>query len=218
MCGRFALYDDIETIEYQFQVYDNIHFQPNYNISPSSQVVCLVADDARNIKLSLQQWGVVPKWAKNPSQRIINARSETLFEKPMFKSLIRSKRCCIIANGYYEWQNNPDKTKQPYYIFHRAKKPFAMAGIWDESQDNKQSCIIITQQAHSSLSSIHHRMPLCVLKDNITAWLTAKSISQTTIDNMSHIDNNCLDYYPVTTMVNNPANNTQQCIEPLNNK
>jgi putative SOS response-associated peptidase YedK len=174
MCGRYTLTVDIKTIAEKFGVPASLETTPRYNVAPTQEVVTIMRNGTSH--LALLRWGLIPSWAKDESigSRMINARAESLAEKPSFKGLLRSKRCLIIADGFYEWkQENGSKT--PMYITLKNGDPFAFAGLWDQwkSPDGQQvrSCTIITTEPNDVLAPIHNRMPAILLPGAYEDWL-----------------------------------------------
>jgi putative SOS response-associated peptidase YedK len=179
MCGRFTLKADIETIAKVFHVKPALavaEITPRYNIAPTQEVVSILSNGASH--LEPLRWGLFPSWAKDEAigNKMINARAETLAEKPSFKRLLRSKRCLVVADGFYEWRKEAgSKTKTPMYITLKGDQPFAFAGLWDlwNSPDGQQirSCTIITTQPNALMESIHDRMPVILSPDASEQWL-----------------------------------------------
>jgi putative SOS response-associated peptidase YedK len=183
MCGRFALFlaaDDLrEELELNAVPVD---FIPRYNVAPT-QAVLAVADAAvRNA--SWMRWGLVPSWAKDLSigSRMINARAETLAEKPSFRAAFARRRCLILANGFYEWQKSGKGPSQPYFISLREGRPFAFAGLWElwrspEGEEVK-SCTIITTTPNARIAEIHDRMPVILTGEKMWNWLVWNNPAQ----------------------------------------
>ena len=174
MCGRFTLKVDIERIAKTFGVEPTLNTVKRYNIAPTQNVVSVMRNGETH--LAELRWGLIPSWAKDESigSRMINARAESLAEKPSFKGLLRSKRCLIVADGFYEWkQENGHKT--PMYITMKDDEPFAFAGLWDtwKNPDGQQlrTCTIITTQPNDVVAPIHNRMPAILLPEAREAWL-----------------------------------------------
>ena len=169
-------------------------------------------------------WGLIPSWAKDPKigNRMINARSETLAEKPSFRSAYKRRRCLVLADGYYEWQKIPgEKTKQPVYIRLKSQKPFAFAGLWEvwkgEGMDEPlRSCTIITCPPNAVLAEIHHRMPVILPADAYAAWLAPDDQSSEVLQPLlvPYADEE-MEAYPVSRFVNRSANNSPECIAPV---
>ena len=163
------------------------------------------------------RWGLVPFWAKDlkMGSRMINARAETLTEKPAFRSLLRSKRCVLVTDGYYEWQQT-DSGKQPFYIHHRQGQILPMAGLWDKWLDENEkewnTYTVITTEPAESISHIHNRMPVILNKSHIDCWINSDYPPNEAIEYLKPYDNP-LEFYPVSAFVNSPANNTVECIK-----
>ncbi len=173
MCGRFALFTPPTDIMSRFIYIDELMgFQPNYNISPGMAIPQLTRE-ADKLILTAKLWGLIPYWAKDITigQKLINARCETLSEKPSFRTPIKYKRSLIPADGFYEWKNG-----KPFYFRRRDKKPFYLAGLYDSwhSPDGTQldTCVIITTQANSLLSQVHHRMPVIISDEEADLWMS----------------------------------------------
>lgn len=174
MCGRFACAIDDQTLRRQFALAGQATLPARYNIAPSQPVgVVRAVQDAR--RLDLMTWGLVPHWAKDRKigNRLINARAETVAEKPAFRAAYRQRRCLLPASGYYEWQG--DKApKQPYFITPTDGSVLAFAGLWEQWQGAEQSllsCTIITTTADAALAGIHQRMPVIIAPENYDRWL-----------------------------------------------
>src|SRR6266581_7250696 len=174
MCGRYTLTIDIKTIAEKFGVPASLDTSPRYNIAPTQEVVGILRNGTSH--LALLRWGLIPSWAKDESigSRMINARAETLAEKTSFKGLLRSKRCLVIADGFYEWKS-VNGSKTPMYITLKSGEPFAFAGLWDiwKSPDGQQirTCTIITTEPNELVASIHDRMPVILSADAREEWL-----------------------------------------------
>jgi len=196
---------------------------PNYNVAPTQKILAIINQDNEN-KLEKLHWGLVPFWANDISMgsRMINARAETVSQKPGFRNAFRKRRCVIPADGFYEWKGEKGH-KQPYYITVPSGKPFAFAGLWetwvDKENDEKsvyKSCTIITTAASEPLSSIHHRMPAILDPEFHEKWLNEK------IQNPKNLEIILRDgliydmiYYPVSKLVNSVKNNDPNCIKPI---
>ncbi len=177
MCGRFAFYSPTEATAALFGVSAVPEVKPRYNIAPTQDIaaVRVGADDSR--ELTMLRWGLVPFWAKEPSigNRMINARAETVAEKPSFRAAYRHRRCLILADGFYEWRKETDG-KTPYYISLASGEPFAFAGLWEDwhSKDTGealQTTAIITMAANEFMHQLHHRMPVVLQIDTADRWL-----------------------------------------------
>lgn len=242
MCGRFTsltppeeLAEIFSTAPLNPQLFDK--FQPNFNVPPTTRIAA-VAQDAQGIrKLGRFQWGLVPTWAKvaSGSARCINARSETVHEKPSFRSSVPTKRCIIPMDGFYEWQtigittSSPPKPKQPVYVTRRDGKPLAVAGLWASWRDHSlgdsapwlHSCCVITTQANDTMSPIHDRMPVILEADDWADWLNVGGGShqatpiQRIVELMIPADQGILVPNWVSTDVNAVRNNRPDLIIPI---
>lgn len=218
MCGRFALYSSLAEIKKLFKI-DTVtgDLAASYNIAPTHDVFAVICHEGR--RLGKLHWGLVPFWAKDISgaSKLINARVETLKEKPGFKNLLKRKRCVIPADGFYEWQKVKN-IKQPYYITPVAGSPFAFAGLWDswKSPDGSayHSCTIITTDASPQVSAIHDRMPVILKPDSVDLWLDADIQDSDRLENVLQEGHETIfTMRPVSSYVNYPKNNDEKCLE-----
>ena len=182
----------------------------NYNITPSSTIP-VVRLSGTNRELARCHWGLIPSWAQDDKYQPINAKSETLSEKPFFRSALKSRRCLIPANGFYEWQGKKGN-KQPYYFKLPDDRLFAFAGLWEEWNRNEKklrSCVIITTNANKTMQPVHDRMPVILDPEQYDNWLknADSSILQPYPDEMI-----C---YPVSRRVNNPVNNDKDLVSAV---
>lgn len=223
MCGRFTLTADPADLQAAFPwvSFPEQVFSPRYNIAPT-QPIAVVTNSSEN-KLDFFSWGLVPFWAKDPSigSRMINARAETLADKPSFKNAFKRRRCLILADGFYEWQKIPgEKSKIPTYIHMKNGQPFAFAGLWEDwhSADGSQilSATIITTKPNQLMAPIHNRMPVILPPNTYQEWLAASEVD---LQKMSKLlqpfDANKMEAYPVSQMVNNPRNDSPDLNKPL---
>jgi putative SOS response-associated peptidase YedK len=222
MCGRFTLTADINALQEAFP-WLNIppEITPRYNIAPT-QPVAVVPNDGKN-QLDYYNWGLIPSWVKDPEigGRMINARSETLAEKPAFRTAFRRRRCLVLADGFYEWQKLPDnKNKIPMYIRLSSEKPFAFAGLWEiwNSKDGSSilSCTIITTEPNDLMMSIHNRMPVILPENAYQSWLEPGEKSSDQLSSLlGPYPAELMTAFPVSMLVNNPRNDLPQCVAPL---
>jgi len=182
MCGRFSSSSKPEQIKKEFKVAveDPAIFKPRYNIAPS-QMIPVVLDRTGERIVAQLKWGLVPSWAKDAliGSRMINARAETLMEKPSFREAYKSRRCIIPASGFYEWQRAEKGAKQPFYFYLTNKEVFGFAGLWEEWLDKKsgeslETCTIITTEANDVLKPVHDRMPVILKAADYDEWLDTK--------------------------------------------
>ena len=215
MCGRYVNTKKIDEIEKKFNIdrQENIELSinPSYNISPTQYSPVIVQNSTKRI-IKNMHWGLIPSWSKDKkfSLNLINARLETIKEKPSFKNLVNTNRCIVVANGYYEWTQT-DNGKQPFFI-HNNDEFIPMAALWTQWQDII-SFTIITKSADASIKTIHHRMPL-ILDDNCIELYLDHNIS---FDQSYKISESLLKYHKVSSIVNSPANNDGSCIDSLDN-
>jgi putative SOS response-associated peptidase YedK len=222
MCGRFTLTTDQKKLAESFAEFEApAELSPRYNIAPS-QPVAVVANNSQN-KIEFFQWGLVPSWAKDPGigNRLINARSETLAEKPSFKNAYKRRRCLVLADGFYEWRKDPaGKTKTPMYIQLTSGQPFAFAGLWESwhgaDGSNILSCTIITTAPNEFMAEIHNRMPVILPPNTCAQWLDpAERAPDQLNDLLKPYPADLMKAHPVSKFVNNPQNDTPECIIPL---
>jgi putative SOS response-associated peptidase YedK len=223
MCGRFVGYRSLEALKESFPI-DRAACEvtANYNVAPTQEILAIVKHQEENW-LDKFHWGLVPFWAKDPSigNRMINARAETVAEKPAFKNAFKKRRCLIIADGFYEWKG-PKGRKQPMFITLPQEKPFAFAGLWEtwgkkEAKDSLyKSCTIITTEASASIRDIHHRMPVILNPEMYEIWLSPEN--QNVAELKDILVNGILTQlvaYPVSKHVNSTGNNDPSCIDPI---
>ena len=226
MCGRYTHKEkSAQLLELLKVIAVHLDTKPRYNVAPSQMVACVRnAPENGHREAVMLKWGLIPSWAKEPSigYKMINARAETVAEKPSFRKAFKRQRCLILADGFYEWKRE-GKAKQPYYIRLKDSRLFAFAGLWERwkdktSEDNHpiESCTIITTTANELMASIHQRMPVILHEQDFDVWLDAH-IQDSTILNalLRPYEPEELETYPVSTLVNSPANNLPQCIDPM---
>ncbi|MAR36747.1 MAG: hypothetical protein CMG19_08190, partial [Candidatus Marinimicrobia bacterium] len=206
MCGRYTFFNNIDSLQHSLNidVIDSniINHQASYNISPTQNAPVVFEENNKRI-LKNMRWGLIPSWAKDNSfaSKLINARSETIADKPSFKNLITTNRCVVLANGYYEWVN-VDNKKHPYFIYSEENTMISMAGLWTKWRD-VVSFTIITKQSDISISHLHHRMPLILQEEKIDSYLDKRN----TFDDFVKFDDMKLKYHQVSNLVNSPKNN-----------
>jgi putative SOS response-associated peptidase YedK len=222
MCGRFTLTADTEQLQKTFpQFRFPAQAAPRFNVAPT-QPILAVANDSQNAA-DFFVWGLIPTWAKDPEigSRLINARAETLAEKPSFRGSYRYKRCLIFADGFYEWKTEPGtKTKTPYFIRLASGQPFAFAGLWDawNSPDGSlvKSATIITTEPNSLMAALHNRMPVILPSNSYTQWLDpAPQKPEALQPLLKPFAADQMAAHPVSTMVNSPANDRPELIQPV---
>lgn len=220
MCGRFSLTADTRKLTESFAEFTPPkELAPRYNIAPT-QPVAVVANTGQN-KVDFFVWGLIPGWAKDPTigNRMINARSETLAEKPSFRAAYRRRRCLVLADGFYEWRKNSDKSKTPMYIQLESREPFAFAGLWEQwfTPDGGEvlSCTVITTEPNALMRTIHNRMPVILPRNAYAQWLDPNEQAPERLQPLlTPFPAEEMTAYPVSTFVNNPHNESAQCIAP----
>ena len=219
MCGRFAFYSPAEATTALFGAESGaIEVTERYNIAPTQSVAAIREDATGTRELALLRWGLVPSWAKDPAigNRMINARAETVAEKPSYRSAYKHRRCAILANGFYEWRKEGNG-KTPWFITMQDDSPFAFAGLWEawsdkETGESLQTTTIITADANDFMSSLHHRMPVILGPDAADRWFSGDN---ELIHNVADITPE-LKAWPVDRRVNNARNEGADLIEANN--
>lgn len=216
MCGRYAIYT-VDDIEDRFDVELNgIEMSPNYNVAPGQTNPVITQDG-----LELMKWGLIPRWAKDKKigYKMINARSESVFEKTTWKQLITKKKCLIPANGFYEWQKR-DGGKQPFYIKPEDQDLFAFAGLWEtwthEGKD-LHTYTILTTTPNEEMEEIHDRMPVIIHQGNESQWLFADTEEDIKVLLQPYGDKT-LEMFEVSKDVNTVKINNETLIGPVNSK
>lgn len=220
MCGRFSQTHSAEEIAAAFDLAEIPQWQPHYNLAPTQMVPAIIASEHHR-QFKPLRWGLIPSWAKDPSMgaRLINARAETVSEKPSFRDAFKRRRCLIIADGFYEWRKEGTK-KQPFYFRLETGEPFAFAGLWDRWQspdgDRLETCTIITTDPNELTATVHDRMPVILPKALYDRWLdpTNQQIPALQAILRPYAKEEMVAY-PVSTAVNRPANDNADCIAPI---
>lgn len=221
MCGRYNLFSELKAIAERFQLMngEELELAPRYNIAPSQEILTVRSDKGKN-HASLFQWGLLPAWAKDPKigYKMINARAETLHEKPTFKRLIKRNRCLIAADGFYEWKKDGGE-KQPFHIQLKDHAPFGFAGLWNEWENNGEvinTCTIITTEANELMKDIHHRMPVILTTESERIWLGEADLGTADLrDLLVPYESSDMAAYPISTFVNNPRNEGKEILNSL---
>jgi putative SOS response-associated peptidase YedK len=218
MCGRYTLRTPVDSLVETFEIEEYpSSVTPNYNIAPTQEVAAVVEENEKR-KLEMLRWGLIPSWAKDPAigNKMINARAETVAEKPSFRSAFKNRRCLIIADGFYEWQKT-NNGKQPYHIKMEDGSPFAFAGLWETWKDDEEirSCTIITTGANNLMEEIHHRMPVILHPEDYALWLDPDFDEKEPLTTLlKPFPADAMEAYPVSRRVNKPSNNEPSVLEP----
>jgi putative SOS response-associated peptidase YedK len=225
MCGRYSLKAEEGRIMRQFELYQTPRLIRRYNIAPSQSIPIVRLTPEGQRECVMVRWGLLPSWSKEPKTdySTINARAETVAIKPAFRTAFRFRRCLIPADGYYEWAVRPgSKTKQPYYIGLRDGEMFAFAGLWErwQRQDTViESCTIIVTEANELTRTIHDRMPVILGEQDYASWLsTAGRQTELLQSLLKPFPSERMRAYPVSTAVNNPRNDSEACIEAVDDQ
>ena len=220
MCGRYNLITDAQALVEFFHVRNRLELKPRYNIAPSQEVP-VVRQSGAGRELALLRWGLIPPWAKDErfGCRTINARAETVAEKPAFRDAFRRRRCLIPATGFYEWRPS-DGGKQPYNIRIGDGRLFAFAGLWErwrgEDDRTVESCTIIVTNANRAVRPLHDRMPVILHPDDYGIWLDPGLRDASVLQPLLRpCPSNWITSYPVSRAVGNPANDGPECVRPV---
>ena len=219
MCGRFAITSP-QAIQSAFHLREEIAFPPRYNLAPSQTIPIIKKAEGRGYHLAQVRWGLIPFWAKDPkiAFQTINARAETLAEKPAFREAYRQRRCLIPATGFYEWQRK-EAGKQPYFIRPKDRGLFAFAGLWEQWQapggEAVESATIITTCANSLVARLHERMPLIVKPEQWGSWLDLVKDPIHDLNFLQPYDPRKILVYPVSRMVNDARHDSAACLKRI---
>ena len=221
MCGRFTLVTEMPRLQARFHFETvELPYAPSYNVAPGQSVLVVIRDHDHN-RAGYLRWGLVPGWAKDPQigQRMINARVETVAEKPSFREALRKRRCLVLADGFYEWYKAKGG-KQPVYVRLRDRQPFAFAGLWETWRDPAgtvlATCTILTTTANALLQPIHPRMPVILRPEAEAVWLD-RCLTEPSqlLPILTPLPAEKLEAYAVAPLVNSPRHNSPACIAPL---
>jgi len=217
MCGRFNLFPPPESVKKHFHLSVAPEIQVDYNIHPGSDILAVMPE----AKAELLHWGLIPFWAKDRkmSYNLINARLETIADKPSFRAAFKQRHAIIPATGYYEWRPIENGTKQAYHITRPDQAVFGFAGLWEHWQQGEEavnSCTIITTGANEKMQDIHSRMPVILEPIDYEQWLqlnqTKESLLALLASDSAYDD---MEAIPISNFVNNPRHNGPECIKPL---
>jgi len=217
VCGRYSIFTATDTLKIRFNVARAEALQPTYNAAPTQNLPVILNSEPTTIKLC--RWGLIPSWAKEEriGNRMINARAETLLQKPSFRTPFKKQRCLVLTDGFYEWEKT-SAGKIPHRVSMRDNKPFAFAGIWEvwktPDGEDVQSFSIITTEPNDLMRPLHNRMPVIMKQANEENWLQEIDVSeaQKMLEPYPFED---LEAYPISTLVNSPKNNSEDIIKPL---
>lgn len=220
MCGRLAvtLPNDAMAQLFAAQPANDLPKVPNYNVCPTTQIH-VIWNETGMRQLGQMRWGFIPHWYKKPNDGplLINARGETIAEKPAFKAACRERRCLIPASGFYEWTKDESGGRDPWYIQAQDKSPLAFAGIWQDwnmGEETLRSCAVVTTGANTSISQIHRRMPVVLAQQDWALWLGEQGKGAASL--MTAAPEDALDFYRVDRAVNSNRASGEELIEPFN--
>lgn len=219
MCGRYALTATPEALIEHFEILRQVHFQPSYNIAPAQKILNIVELDDQSRKAVNLFWGLVPSWAKDSknSSHLINARMETVREKPSFRSAFNHRRCLIPASNFYEWQKL-ESGKQAFNIHRADQQLFAFAGLWEQWQHETEtlySCTIITTAAAELMQPIHDRMPVIIPLEHYHQWLDKTTDTDQAFEFLDNQAYSQMMATPISDWVNNPRHDDERCIQAI---
>jgi len=220
MCGRYDLQATSEDLLEAFRLLRTpSDFSPRYNIAPTQGVIAVRGAEGAN-EAVLLRWGLIPFWAKDAkiAARMINARAETIQEKPAFRTAFRRRRCLVPASGFFEWKASVNRSKQPFRIHHRDDQLLAFAGLWESWKNAEtaiESCTIITTDANELMRPIHDRMPVILRKTDWDAWLNPESSPDSLSDLLIPFGGDDLVAEPVSTVVNSVRNDSPECVKSV---
>ncbi len=218
MCGRFTLRTPMGLLVEQFRLENSVQMSLRFNVAPTQQVVAVRSLDESPRHADLLRWGLVPSWAKELSigSRMINARCETVAEKPAFRSAFKKRRCLVLADGYIEWKKVGSK-KQPYHIHMSDDRPFAFAGLWErwsKGESPVETCTVITTDANELTRDVHDRMPVILDESHYDLWLDPEFQDRDTLCEMlSSYPSNEMAMDAVSMRVNKVQNDDPECLE-----
>jgi putative SOS response-associated peptidase YedK len=226
MCGRFVLRASPDQLAELFDLQEEPMVAPRYNIAPSQPVAIVrVNPQTQQREWTHTLWGLIPSWSKDPTigQKMINARSDGVAEKPSFRAAFKRRRCLIPASGFYEWKQTGDG-KEPHFITSAAGEPLAFAGLWEQWTGGDgvelQTCTILTTDANELVTPLHNRMPVIIAPEDYSLWLgSGRDETPAYLSQLQHLlrpySSELMKEYAVSKYVNNVRNEGEKCIEPV---
>ncbi|HXD45522.1 MAG TPA: SOS response-associated peptidase [Pseudolabrys sp.] len=221
MCGRYTITSAPEALRALFRYEEQANFPARFNIAPTQPVPIVRLTEGKR-EFALVRWGFLPSWVKDPSRfsLIINARGESIVDKPAFRAAMKRRRCLIPADGFYEWQATGKGPKQPFYIHAKSGKPLAFAGLWEcwegPNGEAVETAAIVTTRANKMLSPLHDRMPVIIAPDAFDLWLNCGGVDARTAEALiAPAPEALLEAHPVSTAVNRTANDNAALIAPV---
>jgi len=220
MCGRYTVTASPEVLRALFAYAEQPNFPPRYNIAPTQPIAIVRLVDGKR-QFALVRWGLLPSWVKDPMTftLLINARGESVVDKPAFRAAMKRRRCLIPADGFYEWQKAGDR-KRPFYVHAKSGEPLAFAGLWETwtgpNGEELDTAAIVTTRANKTLGPIHDRMPVIVPPEAFDLWLNSNEVDTTTASALiAPAPDGLLEAYEISTAVNRTANDNAKLLEPI---
>ncbi len=220
MCGRYTLTASPEALRALFAYAEQPNFPPRYNIAPTQPIAIVRLVDGKR-QFALVRWGLLPSWVKDPKTftLLINARGESVTDKPAFRAAMKRRRCLIPADGFYEWQKAGER-KRPFYVHAKSGAPLAFAGLWETwtgpNGEELDTAAIVTTRANKTLSTIYERMPVIVPPEAFDLWLNAREVDVATAAALiARAPDSLLEAYEISTAVNRTANDNPKLLEPV---
>ena len=218
MCGRYAVTSAPEAIRALFGYPEQPNFPPRYNVAPTQPIAIVRLTEGKR-QFALVRWGLLPSWVKDPKDftLVINARGESVMDKPAFSAAMKRRRCLVPADGFYEWKAI-GAAKQPFYVRARSGAPLAFAGLWETwtgpNGEEMETAAIVTTRANRTLAGIHERMPVVIPPDAFNLWLDCANVDDKTAASLiAPAPDDLLEAYEVSTAVNRTANDDPKLIE-----
>jgi putative SOS response-associated peptidase YedK len=218
VCGRYTLARPVGAVRERFAMGDEITIEPRYNVAPGTEVVAVTTDRDGTPRGELLRWGLVPTWAKDPAVgfKMINARAETLSEKPAYRTPFQRFRCLIPADGFYEWQARPGHSKQPFHVTRGDGGLFAFAGlcsVWHRGEaDELRTCTIVTTAANQRMAPLHDRMPVILARGAEATWLDRATPIEALQPLLNGLTDEQTHLRPVSSAVNDVRNDGPECL------
>jgi putative SOS response-associated peptidase YedK len=219
MCGRYAVTTAPEAMRALFRYLDQPNFPPRYNVAPTQPVAIVRMVEGKR-EFALVRWGLIPPWVKDPRgfSLLINARGESVLDKPAFRNAMKRRRCLFPADGFYEWKRDGER-KQPWFVRLKSGQPMAFAGLWETwsgpNGEEMETAAIVTTTASRSIAHIHDRMPVIVAPEAFDFWLDPNVDARTAAAVIAPAPDAALEAYEVSSAVNRTANDSPSLLEPL---
>ena len=221
MCGRYAVTSAPEEIRALFRYEERPNFPPRYNIAPTQPIAIVRLVDGKR-QFALVRWGLLPSWVKDPNtfSLLVNARGESVCDKPAFRAAMKRRRCLIPADGFYEWKLTGGNRKQPFFVRAKSGAPLAFAGLWETwtgpNGEELETAVIVTTNANHTLAAIYDRMPAIVPPEAFDLWLDSAHVDAKTAEALIQpAPDDLLEVCPVSTAVNRTANDNAALLEPV---